>query len=86
MSTPNGNTLKLLVVADNNGSVTQAIEAAGAVALEVAEGNGYIRVAHRTSGVVAARWAAWTASADQQADDLTVQITPDGLEHLERAR
>jgi hypothetical protein len=73
----------LLTIARDQGSVAAVIAVSGGITLEDAELNGYIRVIHRTAGVVGASWAAWTASDVQQRDDLTVQLTPAGRNHLE---
>jgi protein involved in polysaccharide export with SLBB domain len=75
----------LLRIARNNGTVAHAIAGAGGLTLELAGDNGWVRVTHSRYGAVSARWAFLSATTEEQRDDLTVQITPDGLEHLERA-
>ncbi len=75
----------VLAVASNHGSVAQASEATGGLALEAAGDNGWVQVVHARHGVVGARWAVLAATSDEQHRELTVHLTPAGRDRLERA-
>jgi hypothetical protein len=88
MLTPTGSMPAVLAVARDNGSVYDAINAGGTAALRTAELLGYLNVFHRLGGGVSAETATNrdATTVAQQRNDLTVQLTDAGRDHLAGAR
>ncbi len=73
----------LLLVAEKNGSVFDAVTTAGAIPLEDAEANGWLTVHSRSRNTtVRAANAAWDAAETSQINDLYLRLTDAGRTHL----